>query len=313
MLIRSIVTDASVPGAVKLGERELASDVGRVLINVERFSLNRGELRFAQGKPAGSAIGWDIAGVVEHAAAGGGPKVGERVVAFCAAADGWAEKVHVPFTHAAVVPDAVDLEVAAALPVAAGTALAAVDAALASLLGQRVLVTGVTGGVGGYAVQLAKAAGAHVTAQVRRAEQAEYATGLGADAVVVTSDGAALGAHAPFRHVIDGGGGPVLVAALDRLDPDRMLVSDGETAGATVELPLRSLFGKGRAHLRGLNLFGYSERVKPSAWLLRLMRLVERGALRVDIGRRGSWTDIGEHAVGLNQRQFQGKAVLTVD
>lgn len=311
--IRSIVTDPETAGAVKLGERELIDDPSKVLVRVACFSLNRGELRFAKGKPPGSAIGWDVVGEVERAAVVGGPSVGERVVGFVRAADGWAEQVQLPVDDVAVVPAGVDPETAAALPVAAGTALAAVDAALGPLLGQRVLVTGVTGGVGGFAVQLARAAGAHVVAQVRRQEQVAYAESvLGADAVVVTSDGAGLSELAPFRHVIDGVGGPLLVAAIDRLDADGVAVSYGETAGPTIELPLRSLFGKGRAHVRGLNLFAYSAKVPPSGWLTRLMTLVERGALSVDIGRRGAWADIGEHAVALNERQFQGKAVVTV-
>ena len=45
---RAVVTDPQAPGAVMLGERELADDPTKVLVRLERFSLNRGELRFAK-------------------------------------------------------------------------------------------------------------------------------------------------------------------------------------------------------------------------------------------------------------------------
>src|SRR5918911_246862 len=86
-------------------------------------------------------------------------------------------------THAlAELPAKVTFSQAATFPVAGLTALYAL-AKGGLLLGKHVLVTGATGGVGDFAVQLARLAGAHVTATARRAEQAPSLHQLGAQAV----------------------------------------------------------------------------------------------------------------------------------
>ena len=78
----------------------------------------------------------------------------------------WAQRVAVPTTTLAPLPDEVSDAQAATLPVAGLTALKALDIG-GNPLGRRVLVTGANGGVGRLAVQLAAVAGAHVTALVR--------------------------------------------------------------------------------------------------------------------------------------------------
>ncbi|WP_225987003.1 zinc-binding dehydrogenase [Streptomyces spectabilis] len=79
----------------------------------------------------------------------------------------------------AVVPDAVDLGAAGALPVAGVSALQAVRR-LGTIEGRRVLVTGASGGVGRFAVQLAALAGAHVIASTGSPERAAGLRELGA-------------------------------------------------------------------------------------------------------------------------------------
>ncbi|MCA9620322.1 MAG: hypothetical protein KC731_14970, partial [Myxococcales bacterium] len=141
--VRAVVVDPEAPTHLGFGEAPLRSPSAQdVVVEVACFSLNRGELRFAAGKPKGAPIGWDVAGVVER---GGGLPAGTRVVGFVRAQDGWAEKVVLPASDVAPLPDGVDFPTAAALPVAGGTALAVVDAAGPGLLGARALVTGVTG------------------------------------------------------------------------------------------------------------------------------------------------------------------------
>ena len=84
-------------------------------------------------------------------------------------AGAWAELAAVGTDWLAELPDAVSFEQAAALPVAGMTALRALEVG-GFVLGKRVLVTGASGGVGRFAIQLAKLAGAHVTAIARRTE-----------------------------------------------------------------------------------------------------------------------------------------------
>lgn len=98
------------------------------LIRVKAFSMNRGEVNFAQNKSYGTPIGWDIAGVIEVAAANGsGPHKGTRIAAFCTRMDGWAEYVAVPTDFVAPIPETVSDAVAATLPVAGLTALHSVE------------------------------------------------------------------------------------------------------------------------------------------------------------------------------------------
>jgi NADPH:quinone reductase-like Zn-dependent oxidoreductase len=97
---------------------------------------------------------------------------------------GWAELRAVPTAELAVVPAGVDLSAASTLPAAGVTALQALRA-LGSVLGRRVLVTGASGGVGRFAVQLAVLAGAEVVASVSRPARGTGLAGLGAAEIVV--------------------------------------------------------------------------------------------------------------------------------
>lgn len=275
-----------------------------VVVRVTHTSLNAGEVR---EPPTPRANGWDIAGTLEHAGPSGLP-VGSRVVGFSADREGWAEKVVLPADAVAPIPDPVSSAAAAALPVAAGTALAMVDAAVSGLVGERALVTGATGGVGGFAVQLARLAGCHVTAQVRRDDQIEGVRALGADEVVVT-DGD-LGSVGPFALVAAAVGGPTLTSALGRLEADGTAVVVSGTGG--VDTAFGALIGKGRAHLVGLNLYAYSSVVPARRWLGRLLRLVAARRLAVNPVDLGDWTTMDDAIAKLRGRTFMGKGVVRI-
>lgn len=130
--------------------------------------------------------GVDVAGTIaelgEHVQ---GWNIGDAVVAFLPldAGGAAAEFTLVPAESLAAAPTAVDLADAAALPVAALTAWQALFEIAGLTAGQTILINGASGAVGGYAIQLAKNAGAIVTATAK-ARDAERLRSLGADRIV---------------------------------------------------------------------------------------------------------------------------------
>jgi len=168
---QAVVVDQKVPGKLIIHDIAMPQPLpSEALVRVSAISLNRGETRRSIQAEDGWRPGWDLAGVVEQTAAGGsGPHTGGRVVGFLP--DGaWAQHVAVPSHALASLPDAVTFAQAATLPVAGLTALY-VLAKRGQLIHRRVLITGATGGVGDFAVQLVRLTGAHLVASVRRAEQ----------------------------------------------------------------------------------------------------------------------------------------------
>jgi NADPH:quinone reductase len=297
--MRALVVSPGSPFGLVLGEAPDPTPAPhQTLVRVEHSSLNFGDVsNAANGKP-GTVPGWDAAGVVVAAAQdGSGPAVGQRTVSF-GYAGAWAELRAVPTEEVAVVPDGVDLAVAAALPVAGVTALRALRGA-GPLLGRRVLVTGASGGVGRYAVQLAALAGAHVVAAARRGEGLAE---LGAAEVVASPEGLA-----PVDAVIETVGGPTLVAAWAALAPGGVLRSIGWTSGEPAVIPPYGTVGLAKSLMpfQAGSAFGTD--------LAYLLELVAAGRLIVDVGWRGSWQRFDEAAAALLGRQVTGKAVLDHD
>src|SRR5690606_9857521 len=120
----------------------------------------------------------------------------------------WSELLALPVNNLAVLPESVSFADAATLPVAALTALYALDRAN-GLAGRNVLITGASGGVGLFAVQLAAMSGATVTGLVRQEKHAGAVSEAGAHHVVVDGTGAAAKHFGPFDHVLDSVAGEV--------------------------------------------------------------------------------------------------------
>lgn len=311
--MRAVVTDPGSPGNVRHGERPApAPGRGEALVRVTAISLNRGELRRAGRGEEGRPVGWDVTGVVEQAPSGAERlSEGARVVGFVRASDGWAEKVAVPATDLARIPDSVaDLQ-AAPLPVAGLTALYALERGR-RLLGGRVLVTGATGGVGLFAVRLADLMGARPVAQVRREEQSELVRVEGAEAAVVDPEGERLSEFGAYRHVVDGLGGSVLEEALQGLAPDGRAVLYGVTAEPSVRLEIPHLMSTGTGRVEGFNLYREVEVEAPWRGLTRLLRLIDGGDLNPHVQVLKDWAEVGRVGQALLEREFSGKAVLEV-
>jgi NADPH:quinone reductase-like Zn-dependent oxidoreductase len=303
--MRAVVFDPQAPQNLRFDEVSspvVADD--EALIDVKAIALNFGEINFIDRmRQPGEVPGWDAAGVVAEAAAdGSGPPPGTRVVTFNGSG-GWAERRAAPTGNLAVLPDAVDFADAVALPVAGVTALQALRA-LGPVVGRRVLVTGASGGVGRFAVQLAARAGAHVIAAVGSAPRGDGLRELGAAEVVVGLDDVTE----PVFGVLDNVGGPLLAQAFG-------LVGDGgsvQSIGMASNQPTTIDFEVERNRGARKRLEPFTVRAPFKADLDYLVELLAAGRLDPQIGLHDSWDNVTAAAEALLGRRVPGKAVLDV-
>lgn len=237
--MRAVIVDAK-EGLVLGGAPDPTPRAGQCLVRVEAFSLNRGDLKTLPGS-AGFMPGWDAAGeVVRRAQAGERPSSGTRVVTF-GWSGGWVELRAADVGELAELPEGVDVGEASALPVAGVTALKALQAAeeaVGGVAGKRVVVTGASGGVGRFAVRLARIAGARVVAMVGRPERGEGLEELGAEEVPVSVEAA----EGPVAAALDTAGAEVLERAFSLVEEGGVLVSISGEA-----LPIGAARGGGAA------------------------------------------------------------------
>nr|WP_285774186.1 zinc-binding dehydrogenase [Microtetraspora sp. NBRC 13810] len=300
--MRALVYDPAVPQGIRLADvPEPEPRQNEALVRVGAVSLNFGELAFKDRRRPGDVLGNDAAGVVVRAAAdGSGPAEGSRVATF-GGVGGWAELRAADTANLAVVPEGVDLGAAAALPAAGVTAAQAVRR-LGTVTGRRVLITGASGGVGRFAVQLAARAGAHVIASVGGPARGAGLTGLGAAEVVVGLGGLTGTVYG----VLDNVGGSLLAEAFHRVEDGGVALSIGMASLEPTVIDWEAERVQGRR-----------KRIEPFAVaapfagdLAGLLDLLARGALDPQVGWRGPWERAQEAAKALFSREVLGKAIL---
>ncbi|MCP2169447.1 NADP-dependent oxidoreductase [Goodfellowiella coeruleoviolacea] len=255
---------------------------GQVRIRVVATSFNPVDASIRAGSMQGPipvalphTPGLDVAGTVDALGEGvAGVQVGDEVIGFLPmGADGAAaEYVLAPAEILTPAPTSIPLADTAAVPLVGLTAWQALFDHGGLVAGQRVLINGAGGAVGGYAVQLAKHAGAHVIATASP-RSSERVTAAGADEVID---------HTATEVVT----APVdIVLNLAPVDPARLTAlaalvrPGGVVVNTTVWMPAPTDEERG---VRGVDLFVRSD----AEQLARLVALVDRGELRVDVAQR---------------------------
>lgn len=296
---------------------------GQVLVDVAAAALAKGDWHVMTGtpfvmrlgysgfpRPKFDVLGTDMAGTVSALGEGvtdlavGDAVMGDLSVCGFGAC---AERVCVPATALAPKPASLSFEEAAALPVSGQTALAALRDVGGVAAGQRVLVIGAAGGVGSFAVQIAKAAGAEVTG-VCSTKAVAALTALGVDHVVDRSQHDVAADGPRFDLIIDTANHRPLRESLAPLAADGTYVMVGGAFGRFLEVAL----------LGRLRRTHKTQTVRALAYtptrdgLVELARLADAGQLRPLIDSRFPLARTADAMRHLVDGHPTGKIVLTV-
>jgi NADPH:quinone reductase len=297
------------PGGIELrevAEPDAAPD--EAVVAVEAVSLNRGEVKAVRVAADGTRAGWDVAGTVLRAAVdGSGPREGARVVGLVSGG-GWAQRVAVPTGFLAPIPDALPTTAAATLPVAGLTALHTLYTG-GLTESKRVLVTGASGGVGRFAVQIAAHSGGAVTAVVGSESRGAGLYALGAERISVgmPNDG-------EYDIILESVGGDSLARALKIVAPGGCIVSFGCSSGAATTFEVPTFFRRHGARLCGFVLIPELQRTGSAVHdLVNLADQLATGHLDAQIELELDWRAAADAFDALLDRRLAGKAVLLVE
>lgn len=294
-------------------EKPVPAD-GQVLVRVRASSVNSANCRVVRPSPffirlmigirapSETAFGSDVAGVVEALGKDTDLQIGDEV--FGTAGGAFAE--YVVGTKFVRKPMSMTLEQAAAVPVAAITALQAVRDKAGVKPGDRVLVNGAGGGVGSFAVQIAKAMGADVTA-VTAADKVQVVKDLGADHVLVRDRDDYTRSTEKYDAIIDCGGDRSFSASLRVLAPQASLV----IVGAHKRLFRRLIGATLRNRLLKQRIVFFMARVTREDLQL-LAELIDAGKVSPAIDRAYSLERAAEAVAYAETQQASGKVVITV-
>ncbi len=293
-----------------------APDADDVLVKVVAVSVNAADWHVLRGKPLfyratlgllrpkHQILGGDIAGQVE--AVGSGVTQFQPGDPVCAnllehGYGGFAEYVSVPVDVMALKPVSLSFEEAAAVPMAAVTALQGLRRHGELQSGQEVLINGASGGVGSFAVQLAKTSGAEVTA-VTSTPNLDLVRSLGADHVLDYTTTDALGSGRRYDRILD------TVGNRSVSDLRRGLATGGKAA-VTGFTSVAKLLG---VSLRGGKDVAMVQAHVTARDLELLSELIAVGKLRPRIDRRYRFAELPAAIAYLEQGHARGKVVVEV-
>ena len=241
---------------------------------------------------------------------------GDRV-AWASCPGSYATAVVAPADRVVRVPDGVELDVAAAVPLQGMTAHYLATDTYPLTSGSRCLVHAGAGGVGLLLIQIAKRLGAEVFTTVGSPEKADLASAAGADHVILYRDVdfaeavTEIAGPRPLDVVYDGVGKSVFDTSLTLLRPRGMMATFGNASGPVDPVSPLTLSGNGSLFLTRPTLFDYiAERSELERRADELFAWIAAGELDVRIGARFALSEAAEAHRALEGRATTGKVLL---
>jgi NADPH:quinone reductase-like Zn-dependent oxidoreductase len=292
-----------------------------VLVRVHAAAVGKGDwltvrglpyvarLRYGLPKPKHPVPGFDVAGRVE--AVGSNvtrPQPGDEVFGWCDGA--FAEYASVPQSQLAPKPTNLTFEQAAAVPISGFAALQALRDTGGVQPGQTVVIIGASGGVGSFAVQLAKAFGAEVTG-VCSTKSADLVRSIGADHVIDYTQQDFTRTGQRYDLILEMAGNRALADLRRALTAKGTLVLVGGSGGRWFMGTGRTLRAVALSPFVGQRLRSFFSKPR-GADLVVLKELIEAGKLTPVIDRVFPLSETPEAIRYVGERSTQGKTVITV-
>jgi len=287
----------------KPGHGEVLVRIHAAGVNPVDYKVRNGSLGWLMGRKFPKILGGDIAGVVEQADKNSVYKPGDRVFAMLnIKGGGYAEFAVVKETQLCLIPEVISMQDAAATPLAALTALQGLQIGGDIDENDKILINGASGGVGSFAVQIAKAMGAHVTA-VCSTRNMDFVKELGADNVIDYTKQDFTESEKSFKKVFDAVAKSSFFKCKSILDEDGTYITT---------LPSPSIF----LH-KVLNLLRKQKAaavmVKPLGTDLTFIAdLMKKGIVQAHIEKSFPLTEGAEAHKMIESERVRGKIVLTV-
>lgn len=309
------LTDLDLPEA---GPDDVMIRVCAAALNPYDWHMVRGNPMIARLIPGGSGLtrpaqpvaGIDAAGVVETVGASvRGLRPGDEVFGFCPGA--FAEYARAAGDKLVPKPASLTFEQAAALPMAATTALRGIREVGKVQAGQRVLINGAAGGVGTFAVQIAVALGAEVTG-VCRTSNAELVCSLGAARVIDYTKEDFTARREAYDVILDNVGNRPLRSLRRALTRTGTLVFNAGGSPGDVIGTMSYLFKMGLTDLFTRQRLKFPMPRQDRAELAAVAELVENDTLRPVIDRTYPLADVAAGLRYVEQGHVRGKVVITV-
>lgn len=331
------------PGVLRIEKiEEPRPGRGEVLVRIVSTSINRADLLVRSGNPEYRVklphiLGGDVFGYVEALGEGvEGFDVGDLVIAnfiygcgkcyYCSVGlenlckdrrilglnrwGSYAEYIVLPARSLIKISGFPEPEKLGAVPQALVTAWRSLVTLLRVRAGQRVFIWGASGGVGTYAVQIARLFGARVIAAVGSDEKGKMVRSIGADHVInyreenIVSRVMEITEGEGVDSVLNSIGGDSVTTSIDMLKPGGAMVIIGVLAGNEVRMAIR------KAYLKGITITGTPG---GNRWeLMEALEAIKRGYIRPVIGKRYVFEEIPEAHRDLENGSVFGKTLIRV-